>query len=166
MDDFFRAANNEGINRIDSSDYDFSGNGSNTAHWHTETPKKRDVTAILLLGHGSRAVDANEAMHHVASDLRATGQYSIVECAFLEINQPDIPAGLTNCREAGATHIVVIPYFLHLGNHVKKDLPEIIGNWQQTNPTIDVTVGQHFGYSPKLVELVQERIGQAVHSYS
>lgn len=159
MDDFFKANSNyEGIHL---SSYDYSNDGSSIARWDNEQ-SKREVTAILLLGHGSRAVDANEAMHRVAADLRATGQYAIVECAFLEINQPDIPAGLTRCLEAGATHIIVIPYFLHLGNHVKKDLPEIIGNWQEAHPTIAVTVGQHFGYSPKIVELVQERISQAV----
>ena len=118
--------------------------------------------AVLLLGHGSRLLEANESMYRVASDLRATQQYLTVECAFLEINAPDIPAGLTNCQEAGATQIIVIPYFLHLGRHVKEDLPRIIAAWQNQNPSPQVILGQPFGYSPRLVELVQDRIDEAL----
>lgn len=119
-------------------------------------------TAILLLGHGSRASEANTAMYRVADDLRAGGQYAFVTCAFLELNDPDIPAGLNLCREAGIDQIVVIPYFLHLGRHVQEDLPRIIGEWQTANPSVAVRLGQPFGYSPRLVELVQERINQAL----
>lgn len=118
--------------------------------------------AILLLAHGSRVKDADLAMYRVAADLKATGQYAVVECAFLEINQPDIARGLTNCKAAGATQIVVIPYFLHLGRHVQEDLPRIIAEWQQNNPGVEVIQGESLGYSPKLSELVQERIAQAV----
>lgn len=118
--------------------------------------------AVLLLGHGSRLVEANESMYRVAADLKATGQYLTMECAFLEINQPDIPAGLTSCLEAGATQIIVIPYFLHLGRHVQEDLPRIIAAWQNENPSPKVILGQPFGYSPRLVELVQDRIGEAL----
>ena len=115
-------------------------------------------TAILLIGHGSRAVEANEAMYRVAEDLKAS--YPLVECAFLEISQPDIPTGLSNCRASGAVRIIAIPYFLHMGNHVQKDLPGIIGAWQAANPGIEVTTGRHFGYSPVLTNLVQERIAE------
>ncbi len=100
-------------------------------------------------------------MYRVAAELKTTGQYGIVECAFLEMSQPDIPIGLTTCRDLGATRIIVIPYFLHLGNHVRQDLPRLIGEWQSANPAIGVTTGQHLDYSPKLVELVQQRIEEA-----
>ena len=121
-----------------------------------------ELTAILLIGHGSRATEANEAMYQVAAELKATQKYPIVECAFLEINQPDISAGLSNCQVAGAVRIVVVPYFLHLGNHVQQDLPGIIGAWQTANPGIEIVMGRHFGYSPKLVELVEERIKEVL----
>ncbi|HEX2909792.1 MAG TPA: CbiX/SirB N-terminal domain-containing protein [Chloroflexia bacterium] len=119
-------------------------------------------TAILLLGHGSRAPEANTGMYQVAADLQETGNYLKVECAFLELNSPDIPQGLTNCREAGAQEIIVIPFFLHLGRHVKEDLPRIIGEWQRSAPGVKVITGQPFGYSRKLVELVEERIAEAL----
>jgi sirohydrochlorin ferrochelatase len=125
--------------------------------------EEEEKTAILLIGHGSRAEGANEGQYRVAADLRSSGRYALVECAFLEINQPDIPAGLTACREAGASRIVVMPYFLHLGNHVRQDLPRIIGEWQQANPGLEVSLSPPLGYSPRLTGLVEERIRQAIN---
>lgn len=121
-----------------------------------------DKTAVLLIGHGSRAQGANDAQYLIAQDLRESGRYSIVECAFLEISRPDIRAGLSLCRQAGATCIVVVPYFLHMGTHVQRDLPRIIGDWWAENSEIEIVEGQPLGYSPKITELVEERISQAL----
>jgi sirohydrochlorin ferrochelatase len=117
------------------------------------------MQAILLIAHGSRATDANNAMYRVADDLRA-GDWLTVECAFLELNEPLIPDGLTRCAAAGATVIIAVPYFLHLGKHVQEDLPRIIGDWCAANPGVEVRLGNPFGYSPRLTELIQERIGE------
>ena len=121
-----------------------------------------EKTAILLIGHGSRAEGAKESQYRVAADLKSSGRYSLVECAFLEISQPDIPAGLSICREAGANRIVVVPYFLHMGTHVRKDLPRIIGDWWLANSEVEILDSAPLGYSPKITELVEERINQAL----
>lgn len=122
--------------------------------------------AVLLIGHGSRAGGANEAQYRVAQDLRGSGRYHAVECAFLEINQPDIAAGLAACKQAGAARIVVVPYFLHMGTHVRRDLPRIIGEWWADNSEIEIVEGSPLGYSPKITDLVEERIYQALDSPS
>lgn len=117
-----------------------------------------EKTAILLLGHGSRANEANAAMYRVAEDLKEQGEYLSVECAFLEFNAPDIAGGLTICKQQGAKRIIIIPYFLHAGIHVLKDLPQIIGDWWSDNEEVEVLVGKPFGYSPLITRLIQERI--------
>lgn len=133
---------------------------------HSEGIIHNSKTAVLLIGHGSRAPGANDAQFLVARDLQESGRYSIVECAFLEINQPDIPTGLSLCRRTGVTGIVVVPYFLHMGTHVQRDLPRIIGDWWVENPEIEIMEGAPLGYSPKITELVEERIGQVLASHS
>ena len=131
--------------------------------WSSNRPVSVDEkTAILLVGHGSRAEGANDSQYRVAADLKSSGRYPVVECAFLELNQPDIPAGLSLCRAAGATRIVVVPYFLHMGMHVRKDLPRIIGDWWLENSEVEIVDSPPLGYSPKITELVEERIGQAL----
>ena len=126
----------------------------------------KKTSAILLIGHGSRAPGANDAQYRVAQDLRNRAGYLVVECAFMEINQPDIPTSLTVCRHSGARRIVVIPYFLHMGTHVQRDLPGIIGEWWADNPEIEIVEGSPLGYSSKITELVEERIQQALNFHS
>lgn len=119
-------------------------------------------TAILLLGHGSKAARANEAMHRVADHFRREWPGRIVEAAFLEINAPSIPEGIDLCAGAGAERIVLIPYFLHLGTHVQKDLPRIVEEGRDRHPAVEIVLGPHLGFHPKLVEVVEERIAEAL----
>ncbi|MEE9274947.1 MAG: CbiX/SirB N-terminal domain-containing protein [bacterium] len=119
-------------------------------------------TAVLLLGHGSRAAGANEAMHRVAAHFREEWPDRIVESAFLEINEPSIPGGIDLCAEAGAERIVLIPYFLHLGNHVQEDLPRFVEEGKARHPGVELILGPHLGFHPKLIEIVEERIAEAV----
>lgn len=114
--------------------------------------------AVLLLGHGSRAQDANEAMYQVADLIRQETDYEIVELAFMGLNPPSIDQGVDTCVARGASKIIVVPYFLHWGNHVQKDLPEMLGRIRTKHPNVQLVLGNHIGFHPKLAEIIVERI--------
>lgn len=78
---------------------------------------------ILIVGHGSRRAEANEDVRNAARKIRKRGDFELVEAAFLEIAQPDIPAGFARLVEQGARHIIVHPYFLSPGRHTRGDIP-------------------------------------------
>ena len=46
-----------------------------------------------------------------------------MDCGFLELAEPSIPDGIQRCIDAGATEVVVVPYFLSAGRHVSEDIP-------------------------------------------
>src|SRR5262245_36381252 len=81
-------------------------------------------TALLLIAHGSRRAEANADLEFVAAELRARGQYPIVQVSFLELTEPTIDTGGALCVEAGATDVILLPYFLSPGVHVVEDLTE------------------------------------------
>src|SRR3972149_4250761 len=118
--------------------------------------------AILLLGHGSRAEDANMGMYEVIREIGETTEYDIVEAGFLELNHPSIPEAIDLCVEKGAEEVIVIPYFLHMGRHVLEDLPKEIEKGRRKHPGISILLGPHLGFHKKLVELVLERVEEAV----
>lgn len=118
--------------------------------------------AVLLLGHGSKAEGANEAMRRVGAGLRERNPGWVVECAFLEINPPSIPEGIDLCAARGAGRIVLLPYFLHLGTHVAHDLPRLMAEGQARHPRVEITLASHLGYHPMLVEIAQERLEEAL----
>src|SRR5437016_5457821 len=81
-------------------------------------------TALLLIAHGSREADANEDLLLLVQCLRMSGRAELVEAAFLELAKPDIAQGAAACIAGGAEQVILIPYFLSAGVHVRRDLTE------------------------------------------
>ena len=119
-------------------------------------------TAVILLGHGSRAAEANDGMYEVVRRLQEHWPDFKFSAAFLEINSPSIPEGIDNCANNGAGQIILLPYFLHLGNHVQKDLPAFLENGRQRHPAVVISLGPHLGFHEKLVEITEERLDEAL----
>jgi sirohydrochlorin ferrochelatase len=59
--------------------------------------------------------------------------------------------------------LIIVPYFLHKGAHIKndvvKDINSALANYNLEN--IQVYITDHFGVDPKLVKLVLERAIEA-----
>ncbi|MBI4318261.1 MAG: CbiX/SirB N-terminal domain-containing protein [Chloroflexi bacterium] len=117
--------------------------------------------AVLLLGHGSRRAEANEGMYSTIEMVRRLAELEIVEAGFMGLNPPSIPEGVAACVAQGATKIVMIPYFLHLGRHVQSDLPGLVDQLRQQYPHVEILLGRHIGYDRRLAEIVVERVREA-----
>ena len=68
-------------------------------------------TAIILLGHGSRAQEANNAIKEIAGLVKEKGGYDIVEVAFLQLAKPLLPDKIDECVGYGIRRIIIQPYF-------------------------------------------------------
>src|SRR5262249_21853321 len=86
--------------------------------------KKDRQTALLLIAHGSRHADANADLEDLASELRRSSGYGIVEPSFLELAYPTVDQAADECIERGARTLILVPYFLSAGVHVQRDLNE------------------------------------------
>jgi sirohydrochlorin ferrochelatase len=120
------------------------------------------TTAILLMAHGSRIPEANDAAREVAAMVREMTGQAIVEVAFREMHAPDIQQGIDNCVAQGATRILLLPYFLFMGAHVQHDLPDEIAAARKRHPGLEMVMGTHLGAHRKLAEIVTERIGEGL----
>lgn len=117
--------------------------------------------AILLLGHGSRAPGANDAMYALMDRLAQKTGIDIVEAGFMELCEPDIEKAIDTCVGRGADTILVVPYFLHMGLHVQEDLPDIIEAGQRRHPGVRIVLGPHIGYHDRLVDILADRVHDA-----
>jgi sirohydrochlorin cobaltochelatase len=84
------------------------------------------ATAIIVFAHGSRIEAANAAVRDAAAQLAQAGGYPIVQAAFLELGQPDLPSAVRSLAAQGCRRFVVVPYFLTPGLHLDRDLPRLI----------------------------------------
>jgi len=119
------------------------------------------TTAILLLAHGSRIAEANDAAREIAARVKSLTDFEIVEVAFREQHLPNIQQGVDNCVSKGAKRILLVPYFLYLGAHVLEDLPEELEQARERYPGVEMLLGKHLGVHDKLAELVVERIAES-----
>ena len=119
-----------------------------------------DHTGIVVFAHGSRIESANQAVREVANQFAYTGRYR-VEPAFLELGQPDLAGAVDRLVAAGATRIVVIPYFLTLGTHLQRDLPRLAAQAAQRHQNIEIHVTAPLDGHPALLQALLDRAYQA-----
>lgn len=118
-------------------------------------------TAILLMAHGSRISEANDAVNEIAAMVKNLGGFDIVEVSFRENHSPNIQEGIDNCVKKGAERILLVPYFLYLGAHVLEDLPRELDDARLRHPGVEMAMGRHLGVHKRLAKLVIDRIGES-----
>lgn len=119
-------------------------------------------TALLIMAHGSRIPEANDAAREIARMVQTITGFSIVEVAFRELHEPGIQQGIDACVARGAQRILMVPYFLFMGAHVLHDLPEEIEEAQKRHPELIMEMGRHLGVHPKLAEVVAQRVEESL----
>ena len=118
-------------------------------------------TALLLIAHGSRQPDANDDLHHVVEGLVRCG-HAIVEASFLELAEPDIEEGGARCVARGAGRVVLLPYFLSAGVHVRRDLTAARDRLATRFPGVEFRLAEPLGRHPLLLEVVADRIRETM----
>jgi sirohydrochlorin ferrochelatase len=118
-------------------------------------------TALLLIAHGSRRREANADLGHMADRLRERGGYAVVETAYLELTEPTIADGGAACVARGAKRVVLVPYFLSAGVHVREDLTEAQRELAGRFPDVDFRLAEPLGRHPLLLDVVADRAREA-----
>lgn len=122
------------------------------------------MTGLVVFAHGSSVGAANEAVMRVTGRLADEGGYELVETAFLEMAQPDLRAAVARLVERGAQRIVVIPYFLTLGIHLRRDLPRIVEELTGLHGGVRIDVTEPLDGHPSLVGILLERAQAALRA--
>lgn len=121
---------------------------------------KNQTRAVILIGHGSRAAGADEDMDRVASHLRlATG--GVVEVCRMGGQGISLEEAFERCIRQGVGEVIVLPYFLHFGVHLRQDIPEMLLKAGARYPEVRLVLGRHLGYDAALARLVEQRLAES-----
>jgi len=120
-------------------------------------------TGILVLGHGSRLPYNRELIESMASMIRDIHP-GPVRTAYLNMNEPDIHAGLQSFTGTEIKKIVALPVFLASGVHVSKDIPRELGMsgtgnaiLKQDGEDIEVLLAEPLGADECIANLAYRR---------
>ncbi|MEZ5478417.1 MAG: CbiX/SirB N-terminal domain-containing protein [Thiolinea sp.] len=116
--------------------------------------------ALLLVAHGSRRQRSNDEVRELAATVaqQAGERFMHVDCAFLELAEPSIEAGIDQCVAAGAEAVVVMPYFLSAGRHVAEDVPAIVRKKQTEYPQVSLRLSAYLGAAPSISQLILDTV--------
>jgi sirohydrochlorin ferrochelatase len=120
-----------------------------------------ETTGIVLFAHGSSVESANEAVRAVTAAVAVEGGFSAIETAFLELGRPDLPEAIRRLAVRGLRRIVVVPYFLTLGIHLKRDLPRIVEECMGRHPGLSIEVTDPLDGHPALRQIILDRAKKA-----
>jgi len=116
------------------------------------------MTGVIVFAHGSSIESANDAVRTVVAQMGAGGDYPLLEAAFLEGGKPGLEESVQSLRTQGATRIVVIPYFLTLGLHLQRDLPQLVEEIRKSHPGLrEIQVTEPLDGHPALIEILKAR---------
>lgn len=119
-------------------------------------------TGVILISHGSKRGSGNNGLFQVADMLRAMKRWDIVEAAFLQLAEPGFPEVVKRTVESGVNRIVVMPLLLFKGNHVYKDIPEMIEEAKKTYPQVEFVYSSNIGADERIALIAADRIHEVL----
>jgi precorrin-8X/cobalt-precorrin-8 methylmutase len=108
--------------------------------------------SLLLIGHGSSDRRARDAFLYTVNSLKEHFKY--VNFCFLELEPPNIEEGIKDCLASSPEAIFVIPYFLHKGIHIQKDILIDIDKALKKYEFKNLHIAEHIGVDSLIIDLV------------
>ena len=82
--------------------------------------------------------------------------------ACIEFDKNTLESSLDRLRFAGYSKVRIIPLFLAAGNHLRRDIPEIITDYHSRYPTMYITLEEVLGENMAFLEMLADYVGKRV----
>lgn len=115
---------------------------------------------LLMIGHGTRDQDGRQTFLDFVAQYQALDTSRPVIPCFLELTEPNIQAGVDYCVAQGFTEISALPILLFAARHNKFDVTNELDRSRDRHPQISFSYGRHFGITPPILELWQQRLAE------
>ena len=121
-------------------------------------PTATGSVGVVVVDHGSRRTDANRRHEDFVAGWPDAARFAVVEPAHMELAEPSLGTAFDRCVAAGATTVVIAPYFLWPGNHWAEDLPALAAEAAGRHPGVRYLVAAPLGPHPQLLDIVGQRV--------
>jgi sirohydrochlorin cobaltochelatase len=118
-------------------------------------------TAIVMVGRGASDPDANGDFFKLVRLFSEGRGFKWVAPCFIGITEPKFEETIELVARARPERVIVVPYLL-FGGRLIAGLEEQVREFARRYPWISVRLAPHLGVHPKLLEMMDERIREAL----
>jgi sirohydrochlorin ferrochelatase len=120
------------------------------------------MKSLILLAHGSRHPATADEVADLATKVAVAVKCN-VRHAFLEINRPTLGEAIAQAIKDGAKLVNVLPLFVNTGNHVVRDLPQLVADAKGRYPHVEIELLRHVGAHPAYAAVIEVIAREAGH---
>jgi len=111
---------------------------------------------LVLLAHGARDAAWAAPFEAVAARVRAGAPGAVVRLAFLELMTPALADAASELAALGCARVDVVPVFLGVGGHVRRDVPAQLEALRRTHPAVDWRLHEAVGETPRVIAAIAD----------
>jgi len=112
--------------------------------------------AVILLAHGARDPAWATPFEAVAARVGERAPEAIVKLAFLELMAPTLEDAAADLVARGCTQVAIVPVFLGMGGHVRRDVPAQLEALRARHAGIDWHLHPALGEAPRVIAALAE----------
>ena len=113
------------------------------------------MKSILVVGHGSRSKEALEVFNMMMDNFKLKVEGDVEGC-FMELCAPNMPDTIELMYKNGTRDLVVVPYFLFSGIHIKEDIPKILKEIKVKYRDLKISMAKPIGYNNIIADILKE----------
>ncbi|CAG0999682.1 sirohydrochlorin ferrochelatase [Burkholderiales bacterium] len=100
---------------------------------------------VILFAHGARDPAWSAPFESLAARFAALAPDIPVTLAYLEFMTPDLATAARSLVDLGCDAVTIVPAFLGVGGHVRRDVPVIVASIERDHPGLAVRVAPALG---------------------
>jgi len=115
-----------------------------------------DARGLVLLAHGARDPAWAAPFEAIARRVREGAPGSAVRLAFLELMTPGLAEAAGELAALGCRRVDVVPVFLGVGGHVRRDVPAQVDALRRAHPRVVFALHEAVGETPRVIAAIAD----------
>ena len=119
------------------------------------------MKSLVAASHGTDNIGGAKAISDLVKKVaKALPEVKVLE-AFVDVQQPDVPAAFSEAASFGVTDITIVPLLLATGYHVRQDIADASFAFNESHSGTEVIISPALGPDERMVEVLIQRLDDA-----
>ena len=119
------------------------------------------MKSLVAASHGTDNIGGAKSISDLVKKVaKALPDVKVLE-AFVDVQQPDVPASFSEAASFGVTDITIVPLLLATGYHVRQDIADASFEFNESHSGTEVIISPALGPDERMVDVLIQRLDEA-----